>query len=685
MTTDKTDIQNNMQPQAIEGIIEINRKGPAILRAYDGKEYIVHYNNLNQALPKDRVRAVILSVKKKESHEAEIVEIIKRARSQFVGTVEITKKITLFISDSGMLPVDIIIPDEEIARTNVKNGQKVVVKIKNWDKQAHNPTGEIVKALGNAGDHNVEMQSILVEYDLPYEFPEEIEKISETISSEIAPKEIAKRRDMRKVTTFTIDPADAKDFDDAISIEQIDENMWEIGVHIADVSFYIEQGSELDNEAFRRGTSVYLVDRVVPMLPERLSNNLCSLQPNVDKLTYSIVFQMDSSSQVHKYWIGRTVINSDRRFSYEGAQERIETQTGDYSEELMNCHKLAQLLRRRRFAAGAIRFERQEVKFELDDNGKPIAIRLREDKESHQLIEEFMLLANRTVAEHVNTKMKDNNQVKTFIYRIHDKPVDEKIELFARFVKRFGAEINTTNKVTISRSLNRLMTDSRGKPWQNVVETLAIRSMAKAEYSTSNIGHYGLAYDFYTHFTSPIRRYPDMMVHRLLARYSEGEQSQPQPVIETACKHCNERESLALTAERSSIKYKQVEYLQEHIEEEYDGVISGVTSWGMYVELSDNSCEGMIPAHSLEGDFYIYDEAQYRLIGKYHRKSYQIGDNVRVKLVRADLAKKQLDFEIVKSYAKHGPSKKDNAPAGKLSKGYIHAPHQKKNKKQRKR
>ena len=674
-----------MQQRTIEGIIEINKRGPAIIRTDDGEEFQVHYNNLNQSLPKDRVKATIFAGKKKKHPDIEVEEIIQRARTQFVGTVEITKKISFFVSDSANLPVDIIIPQEEITRTKVQKGQKVIVKIKSWDKSSHNPTGEIVKVLGNAGEHNVEMHSILAEFDLPYEFSEEIEKEADKINNGITPKEISNRRDMRTTTTFTIDPADAKDFDDAISIKEIDENLWEIGVHIADVSFYIEQGSKLDVEAFQRGTSVYLVDRVVPMLPEKLSNNLCSLQPFVEKLTYSVVFQMDNSANVKKYWIGRTVIKSDRQFSYEEAQKNIETQSGDFAAELLTCHKLAQQLRKQRFSAGSIKFERQEVKFELDNTGKPIGVFLRESTVSTQLIEEFMLLANRIVAEHVNTELKTDKQPKTFVYRVHDKPVEDKITQFAKFVKRFGYEINTANKNSISSSINKLLNDSIGKAWQNVVETIAIRSMAKAEYTTKNIGHYGLAYEFYSHFTSPIRRYPDIIAHRLLTEYLDGNKSANQTTVENACKHCNQRENLAVSAERASIKYKQVEYLQEHIEEEYDGVISGVTAWGMYVELLDNSCEGMIAANTLDDDWYIYDEDQFRLIGKNFHKSYQLGDKIRVRIVRADLVKKQIDFELVKSYSKHGIAKNDGNKSFNLSKGYIATPSRKKKNKKHKR
>jgi ribonuclease R len=505
-----------------------------------------------------------------------------------------------------------------------------------------------------------------------------VEDIAEKMLDGITPEEISKRRDFRKILTYTIDPADAKDFDDAISIQKLSDGNWEIGVHIADVTHYVEPGTQLDQEAFARATSVYLVDRVVPMLPEKLSNGICSLQPNVEKLTYSAVFKMDDSSNVVDYWIGRTIIKSARRFSYEEAQERIETQQGDLAEEILVCHRLAQNLRKKRFEEGAINFDRSEVKFILDDSGKPVDVYQKESKESNWLIEEFMLLANRTVATHINKKMAGDSKAKTFVYRVHDKPNVDKLERFAKFVKRFGQEINTANNLTISKSMNRLMVNSAGQAWQNVIETLAIRSMARAEYSANNIGHYGLGFEFYTHFTSPIRRYPDMMVHRLLTRYLDGKRSVALDATETECKHCNEREVLATSAERASIKYKQVEFLEDKIEQEFDGVISGVTNWGLYVELQGNSCEGMIPLQSMEDDYYIFDEDEYCLIGEHHKRVYRLGDKVRIRVVRANLIKKQLDFELVKSYSDHKavdfenvgknvqrPARKENHYSGK--------------------
>lgn len=650
------------QRNIIEGKISISRKGPAILTTDDGQEYEVSYANLFRAFPNDRVRAYVYPGSKRRKASVEVFEIVKRARTSFVGIVEISQNFAFFLPDSGTLPVDIFIPKSEVTRTKVKENQKVVVEITEWAEDAHNPTGKIVKILGNIGENDTEMHAILVEFGLPYEFPANVTEAAKKIRTTISKQEIEKRRDFRNITTFTIDPADAKDFDDAISVRNIDKDVWEIGVHIADVSHYIEPGDIIDKEAFTRGTSVYLVDRTVPMLPEKLSNNVCSLQPNTDKLTYSVVFNVDKNGTVLEYWIGRTVIKSKRRFTYEEAQERIETTEGDFAKELIVCHNIAQKLREKRFDKGAINFERSEVNFILDDKGKPIDVYLKENKESNQLIEELMLLANRTVATYINTEKAVKGKPKTFVYRIHDKPNQEKLERFAKFVKRFGQEINTENNLTISKSLNNLITNSNGQAWQNVVETLAIRSMARAEYSTKNIGHYGLAFEYYSHFTSPIRRYPDLMAHRLLTRYMEGKRSAVLADTEADCKHCNEREILATSAERASIKYKQVEYLADKLEQEFDGVISGVTNWGFYVELEGNSCEGMISLQSLEDDYYIFNEDEYCLIGEHNGRIFRLGDKVRVRVVKANLMKKQLDYELVKTYVKHKEAKFENVP-----------------------
>ncbi len=648
-----------IKERQIEGIIQINRRGPATLVTDEGEEFSVPYTNLNKALPNDRVRAYVYAGYKHRTPEVEIMEILKRAREEFVGILEVSQHFAFLVSDNNTLPVDIFIPKEEVVRTKAKNGQKVVVKIKEWPDNAHNPIGTIVKVLGNPGEHNVEMHAILHEFNLPYEFPQKVEQEANAIPAEITNEEIARRRDFRQTLTFTIDPEDAKDFDDAISIEKKDDGLWEIGVHIADVTHYVKPGSQLDKEAFARATSVYLVDRVVPMLPERLSNGICSLQPKQDKLTYSVVFLMNENGQVINHWIGRTIINSKRRFTYEEAQERLESSRGDLAQELGICHQIAQKLRKQRYAKGAISFDRSEVKFRLDENGYPLGVYLKENKEANQLIEEFMLLANRYVAEEIY-RLSKGGKPKTFVYRVHDKPNQDKIERFARFIQRFGQEIDTSDNISLSRSINALLDNSKGMAWQNVIETLAVRAMARAEYSAKNIGHYGLAFSHYTHFTSPIRRYPDMMVHRLLTRYMNGENSLPFKDIDDQCKHCSEREVLATSAERASIKYKQVEYLKDRIGEEFDGIISGVTNWGMYVELEGNACEGMVPLQSLHDDFYIFDEDEYCLIGQRNRKVYRLGDNVRIKVVNANLLKKQLDFEMVENFSQHNKSDFDH-------------------------
>ncbi len=489
------------------------------------------------------------------------------------------------------------------------------------------------------------MHAILAEYDLPIRFPENVLKAAEKIPLEIPEEEIERRRDMRDVTTFTIDPADAKDFDDALSVRQLKEGLWEVGVHIADVSHYVKPNTILDEEAYNRATSVYLVDRVVPMLPEKLSNGVCSLRPNEDKLCFSAVFQLNEQAEVVKEWFGKTVIHSDRRFAYEEAQEVIETGEGDLKDEILRLNELARKLRQRRFREGSIAFDRIEVKFEIDENGKPLSVFFKESKDSNKLIEEFMLLANKKVAEHIG-KVKANKQARTFVYRIHDKPDPEKLDNFNHFIKRFGYNIMTTSPATISKSLNSLMEHVQGKTEQNVIETLAIRSMAKAEYSTRNIGHYGLGFEYYSHFTSPIRRYPDVMVHRLLERYMEGGRSVNAQKFEDYCKHSSEMENRAANAERSSIKYKQVEFMQEHVGEIFPGVISGVTDWGIYVEL-ENKCEGMVPLRELDDDFYTFDEKNYCLVGRHTRKTYQLGEEVKVEIARANLEKKQLDFRLV--------------------------------------
>ena len=527
-----------------------------------------------------------------------------------------------------------------------KHGQKAVARIMDWPERARNPFAEIIDVLGDAGDNNTEMHAILAEFDLPYKYPEAVNQAAEKIPYEIPEEEIKNRRDFRGVPTFTIDPADAKDFDDALSIRKLENGLWEVGVHIADVTYYVKPESLLEEEAYNRATSVYLVDRVVPMLPEKLSNGVCSLRPNEDKLCFSAVFQLDDKCTVIHEWFGRTIIHSDRRFAYEEAQQVIETGEGDLKDEIVTLDRLAKRLRDIRFAAGSIGFDRVEVKFEIDKDGKPLSVFFKESKDSNKLIEEFMLLANKRVAEFVG-KPGAKKKERTFVYRIHDKPDPEKLDTFNHFIKRFGYGIMTNNPQTVTASMNKLIENVAGKKEQNVIETLAIRTMAKAEYSTRNIGHYGLGFDYYTHFTSPIRRYPDMMVHRLLARYLEDGRSVQADQYEEMCKHSSEMENRAANAERSSIKYKQVEFMADKIGQQFKGVISGVKEWGIYVELDENKCEGMVPLHELTDDFYEFDEKNYCIIGRRTHKKYQLGDAIEVEIARANLDKKQLDFRIV--------------------------------------
>jgi ribonuclease R len=541
------------------------------------------------------------------------------------------------------MPYDIFIPQNKLKKA--KTGQKVVVRITHWPKKFKNPFGEIVEVLGNAGDNETEMHAILAEYDLPIKFPEKIENEANKISDKITKEEIKERRDFRDTVTITIDPDDAKDFDDALSLKKLKNGNYEIAVHIADVSHYIKEDSILDHEAYDRGTSIYLVDRVIPMLPEYLSNGVCSLRPKEDKLCFSAVFEIDNNAKVKNEWFGKTIINSDKRFSYEDAQEIIDTGEGNFSEEVLIMNKIAQKLRKDRFDNGSIAFERVEVKFNLDEKGNPLGIFFKEHNLSNELVEEFMLLANRKVAEFVG-KVGKNKKAKTFIYRIHDKPDPEKLERFSKFITKFGYNINTESQNTITNSVNKILKQVKGEKTQEIIETLAVRSMSKAEYSTNNIGHYGLAFDYYSHFTSPIRRYPDIMVHRLLNNYLNKGKSKNQAQYETRCKDNLEMEKRAAEAERASIKYKQVEFLKDRIGEEFKGIISGVTEWGVYVELSENKCEGLVHIRELDDDFYVFDEPNYRLLGKETKKTYQLGDNIKIKIARADLSLKQLDFVL---------------------------------------
>ncbi|MFO8235728.1 MAG: ribonuclease R [Bacteroidales bacterium] len=628
----------------IKGKIEMTADGNGYLISDDIQEDIYISNrNLHQALPGDEVLVNLYAYRKDKRLQGEVIQVLKRAKTQFVGKISVSTNFAFLITVNRNVPYDIFIPIKKLK--GAKNGQKAIARIKDWPPEVKNPFGEIVEVLGDSGDNETEMHAILTEYDLPYKFPQSVEEAADNIPEKISEEEYSRRRDFRKVSTFTIDPADAKDFDDALSIRKLNKGLWEVGIHIADVTHYVRPDTILDKEALERATTVYLVDRVVPMLPEKLSNGVCSLRPNEDKLCFSAVFHIDDNAKIHKEWFGRTVINSDKRFSYEEAQEVLDNQKGILYTELSILNDLAKKLRKERFDQGSIAFERVEVKFMLDEQGAPTGVFFKEHGETNELIEEFMLLANRKVAAFIGD-VPEKKKPKTFVYRVHDRPDASKLEVFAQFVEKFGYVINTKSDKAITSSINRLLDEVEGKKEQNVIETLAVRSMAKAEYSIKNIGHYGLAFDFYTHFTSPIRRYPDMMVHRLLDQYLEGGSSANSKLYEKMCQHSSDREKLAVDAERASIKYKQVEFLKDKLGEEFDGIISGVMEWGLFVELSDTKCEGLVHIRDLDDDFYIYNENDYSIIGHNHGKKYQLGDPLRVKLVRTDLEKKQIDFVL---------------------------------------
>ncbi len=627
----------------VVGVVDMQPQGFAYVNSEEiERPILISSRNLRHAMEGDKVTVRLFARRKKHDLEGEIVEIIERAKSVFVGTVQISRNFA-FLIPAGKAGFDIFIPLEKL--NGAKNGQKAIAEINEWPTNAKNPFGEIKEVLGDAGDNETEMHAILAEFELPYRFPTRVERAAEKISLEIPKEEIKRRRDMRNVTTFTIDPHDAKDFDDALSIQKMDNGHWEIGIHIADVTHYVTPNTLIEEEAQNRATSVYLVDRVVPMLPERLSNGVCSLRPNEDKLCFSAVFQITDEAEIVKEWFGKTIIHSNRRFTYEEAQEIIETGKGDLSSEMLKFDELAKKLRDKRFQDGSIAFERVEIKFDIDEKGKPLSVYFKESKDSNKLIEEFMLLANKRVAEFVGKAAKGRTP-KTFVYRIHDQPDPDKLSDFNSFIQRFGYGIQLSTSKAISSSLNNLLDNVKGKKEQNLVETLAIRTMAKAAYSTRNIGHYGLSFEYYSHFTSPIRRYPDMMVHRLLEKYLNRGRSANEQKYESMCKHSSEMETRAANAERASIKYKQVEFMQEHIGKIYPGVISGVTDWGIYVEL-ESKIEGMVPIRELDDDFYIFDEKNYSLVGRHSNNIYQLGDEVKVRIWRTNLEKKQLDFQLV--------------------------------------
>ena len=633
----------NFTGNQVSGVM-MRDKGTAWVNPEDGsEEVLIPEKYTHRALNGDVVKVMVFAKRPKRPLEGEIVDVLERSNERFVGVLESIGDSAFFISESRKLANDIFIPKEKLH--GAKGGQKVIVQISDWPERAKNPFGEVQEVLGDVGDNDTEMHAILSEFGLPFSYPQELEDEASNIEAGIE-AEVGKRRDMREVCTFTIDPADAKDFDDAISYQKLEDDLFEIGVHIADVTHYVKPGSALDEEGYRRATSVYLVDRVVPMLPEHISNFICSLRPNEDKLTFSVVFKINAKGEVKDSWIGRTIIHSDRRFSYEEAQEVLDAGEGDLAEELLIINDIAQQLTRRRFAHGAINFDRLEVRFDIDEKGKPTAVHFKESKASNKLIEELMLLANRTVAEYVG-KPQGGKTPKPFVYRIHDTPDPDRYDQLKTFVKRFGYQLGGSDDRNISSSINKMLSKVKGTKEQNLIETIAIRTMAKAIYSSNNLGHYGLAFDYYSHFTSPIRRYPDMMVHRLLQTYLDGESGVKQEDLEEQCKHCSQMEQLATDAERASIKYKQVEYMSDKKGQVFNGVISGVTNFGFFVEIKSNGCEGLVAMRDLQDDYYFYDEENYCLKGRRHGSEYRLGDEVVVKVLRTNLEKKQLDFLLM--------------------------------------
>ena len=621
-----------------------NGKNSVILDGDDESIFVAERNSMH-ALNGDKVKVLVAARRKGVEPECKVLEILEPNDQVFIGTLTVDKHFATLSTDSKFLATDIFIPKNKLH--GGKTGDKAIVSITDWPEDAKNPTGEVVDVLGKNGENNAEMHAILAEFGLPYRYPASVEAAADKIGAGITPEEVAKRVDMRDVTTFTIDPRDAKDFDDALSLRKLPNGNWEAGVHIADVTHYVRPDTIIDKEAQRRATSVYLVDRVVPMLPEHLSNGICSLRPDEEKLTFSCVFEMDDEARVIKSQICRTVTKSDRRFTYEEAQEVIETGKGDYADEILTLDRLAKILRKRRYENGSVDFDREEVRFEIDETGHPVKVYFKESKDSNKLIEEFMLLANRTVAATIGVPV-GKKKPKAFIYRIHDQPDVTKLADLASIARTFGYKIKTTGSAAeINRSINKMLADVKGKGEENLLSVLAIRSMAKAIYSTDNIGHYGLGFQYYTHFTSPIRRFPDMMVHRLLERYLAGGRSVNVEKLEEQCKHSSSMEQLAANAERASIKYKQCEYLADRLGEMYDGVISGVTEWGLYVELDENKCEGLVPVRDLADDYYDFDERNYCLVGRRNKTRYTLGDRVRVQVARANVERKMVDFALI--------------------------------------
>ena len=674
---------NDTPRNQVVGTIDMKQTGKAyVIPDEEGQEDIlIAPNYTHHALHGDTVRVSMFPQRKMHKPEGEVVEVIKRARTRFVGRIQKMDKFAFLLCDNRNMVVDIFIHPSDLA--GAEDGEKAIVEMTDWPERMNNPVGKVVKRLGRPGDNNVEMQSILADYDFPLDFPEAAEKEAAAIKNPTK-KEFEGRKDFRKVTTFTIDPADAKDFDDALSYRKLDNGLFEVGVHIADVSYYVTPGSAIDREAYERGTSVYLVDRTIPMLPEKLCNGVCSLRPNEDKLCFSVVLQMDDTAKVHNTWFGKTVIHSDQRLAYEDAQEIIDTQDGkgtDVGNAILELHKLATILRNARYKEGAINFESQEVKFRLDENAKPIGVYIKEQKEANWLIEEFMLLANRSVAERIGKVDRSKNKggkpqkARTFVYRVHDEPNPEKLNTFVEFVAKLGFKMKVGNRKALADSYNRLFSDIAGRGEEYMIDTIAIRTMSKAYYSTENIGHYGLAFPFYTHFTSPIRRYPDLMVHRLLERYLAGGTSVSAEEYEEYCKHCSQMEKKAADAERTSIKYKQAEYLSDKLGQVFPALISGVSKWGIYAEIEGNKCEGMIPIGSLKGDYYMLDEDNYQVIGRKTGKCYKLGSPVMIRVKGVDMLKKQIDFELVDDEEEEKPTR----PNGNKKHGKQNRPENKKN------
>lgn len=629
----------------ITGTVDMTQSGSAYVVTEEVKEDIyIPPRFVGKSLQGDTVKVFLLARKRRKGPEGQIIEIVKRAKESFVGTVEVSKNFAFLVPDSRKMNVDLYIPLSKL--NGAIHGQKAIAKLTDWPEEASSPFGEITEVLGMPGNNDVEINSILADYGFPIKFPQHVEDEAAGIPLEITAEEVAKRRDFREVTTFTIDPLDAKDFDDALSFRKLENGNYEIGVHIADVTHYVKEGGTIDKEAVSRATSVYLVDRVIPMLPEVLSNKVCSLRPNEEKLTFAAVFEMNEKAEVVKHWVGRTVINSDRRFTYEEAQEIIENGEGEYAEELLKLNEFAKTIREQRLSSGAIAFEKVEVRFLIDEEKNPSDVYFKIQKDAHKLIEEFMLLANRTVATMIAVPPK-GEQRKTFVYRIHDQPDPEKIADFVTFIKKFGYRFKSVKGGDISHSMNNLLSELKDSREKNMIETLAIRTMAKAVYSINNIGHYGLAFPNYTHFTSPIRRYPDVMVHRLLERYLSGGTSANEEQFEQLCKHSSQMERQAAEAERESIKFFQVLFMKDSVGKEFEGIISGVTEWGIYIEIIENKCEGMIRLREISGDYYFFDEKNYRIIGHNSGNIFQLGDQITIRVKNADLYNKRLDFELV--------------------------------------